>query len=136
MCERRAQFSLQSNKLPFDDEILSYIIDRTFFRPRDVIKFFKKLQDTRDILRAEEAYSDWLKNEITDEISVELPIIDKVYDILQRIGYQTFTMSQFKDRYSDISLSEEPEFILKKLYDFSVVGNIDDEGRVNFKYRD
>ena len=85
MCELRAQFSLKSNTLPFDDDVLTYLIDRTLFRPRDMIKFLKKLQEKGGMEKAEEEYSEWLKNEIADEISVELPIIDKIYSVLKRV---------------------------------------------------
>ena len=104
-----------------------------------MIKFLKKLQEKGGMEKAEEEYSEWLKNEIADEISVELPIIDKIYSVLKRVWWKVFTIEEFKNRLSDMELKEWPEFILKKLYDFSIIGNFygnyGNGNRVVFKHR-
>lgn len=120
-----------------------HIIDRTFRRPRDIIKFcnsiltvFKNRRinheentpkfTNEDINMARPEYSTYLRDEIVDEIHKHYPEYNFYFEILREIGYQQFTIRDFekafelwKDRLNNII---QPTSILEILYEFSIIG--------------
>ncbi|RYD01520.1 hypothetical protein N752_29915 [Desulforamulus aquiferis] len=138
-----------SNEQILERSIFEFMLDRTFHRPRDIIQFCKVCQDVTgtkreirrdDVLNAEEKYSLWLKKEIIDEVHIEIPQIDYVFDLLRKHGRQTFTLSEFerkKNLYTELR-GVDSEAILSKLFDFGIIGNYDNSGyrpRVFFLFR-
>ncbi len=128
-----------------------YMVNRTYERPRDIIKFLKycKRTNTRgrltfhELRSAEDQYSAWLYNELRDEIHSYLPVWREALQCLSRIGkgkikYKDYIDELNNDRTIKKWLSDngkDPEEIIETLFDFSIIGNLD-KGRWLFKYKD
>ena len=141
------------NSIPFKNKSLfKYFTNRTFDRPRDIIKFLKlcsKFHDSgklqyKTASKAETSYSDWLYRELRDEIQSHLKIWKPCLGVIQKIGKGNLELKELKD-----GLLKESEclehFKEKKidvddlveiLFDFGIIGNIDSNGRWIFKYKD
>jgi hypothetical protein len=119
--------------------IFEYITKSTHLRPRDFVKFLQAcakeaVESNRKIItptivrRVDKAFSNYLKNEIIDEIQAVLPEIDTVFQIISQLGKQTFKADEFKTIYSSYlnnnTLQEgNVNDVLQKLFDFGVLGN-------------
>jgi hypothetical protein len=164
MINKRIAYSL---KLPTDynkdlwDEIFSkgniirdlnaysFIIEKTFHRPRDIIQYCKICQkhskgkdiiDLQSVLDSEAEYSRWFKKEIRDELFVRLGGVDQVFEILRRISTQIFTIHEFdrNKKYFGFLRQYSTNKLLTMLFDASIIGYIIQEGgrnKVFFKYR-
>ncbi len=116
----------------------SFIVARSFLRPRDVIKFLNsalKQARTRDdeplvlsnpdIIGARDAYSSYLKAELDDEIMAHWPQWEEALQACSAISTMTFQREQFAEEYErrrskeNTSTSDEA---LEMLYRFSVIG--------------
>lgn len=131
--------------------IWHYMANRTYERPRDIIKFLKYCKKQNkggllsfdDVKNAESKYSDWLYHEIRDEIHSYLPCWREALQCLTRIGSGKLKLSDFvqklnEDRGVSKWMSDEnhtPEEIVEILFDFGVIGNLDGK-RWLFKYKD
>lgn len=121
----------------------NYIIERTFLRPRDIIKFLnlaieqanKRIECTsdsvcliknEDINGIREKYSKYLLDELKDEISGKYADYERYLEILREIHVLTFTKTDFQSKYDIISkrytMKESCEMILERLYEFSIIG--------------
>lgn len=119
--------------------IFEYITKSTHLRPRDFVKFLQAcareaIESNRQIItptivrRVDKAFSNYLKNEIIDEIQAILPEIDTIFQIISQLGKQTFKADEFKNIYSSYlrnkTVQEENiNDVLQKLFDFGVLGN-------------
>lgn len=120
-----------------------YMIDRTFLRPRDLIKFLNLAIDqaqksisqnpqrenrivNEDIYNIKEDYSNYLFEELKDEISGKYPDFTSYLEILREIHVLSFTKDEFNEKYEIIkkrnNLQETSEVILERLYEFSIIG--------------
>lgn len=133
----------------------SYIIARTFYRPRDIICFMNRTirmmreesQDEADILNieklrgediysAEPGYSEWLLSELHDEWTVQKPELFQHLNIIQNIGYSIFTRESFVEKANsgDETLSrQEARDMLKFMFDNSVIGFKKADNKWRFK---
>ena len=133
--------------------IWKYIANRTYERPRDVIKFLKYCQEfsksngrlTYQVVKhAENKYSEWLFNEIRDELHSYLPVWREALQCLSRIGKGKLTVQEYINeikKHHSIQRwlknnDKDPEEILEILFNFSIIGNLDEKGRWLFKYKD
>ncbi|MGE4294466.1 MAG: hypothetical protein AB7E49_02055 [Campylobacterales bacterium] len=122
----------------------NYITDRTFIRPRDYIKFINLALDVAkkriklnsgqhehiindDIFAVRETYSAYLYEELKDEVFEKYNDFPHYFEILREVHVMTFDFEKFKDAlvkknhlFSDRTV--EPEVILARLYEFSVIG--------------
>lgn len=128
-----------------------YITNRTFERPRDIIKFLKiaakhQLGGRLRYASAEAAeidYSNWLYNEIRDEIQSHIPVWKESLQAITKIGRGRFSYDEFlasinKDPKITTWLkseSKEPLEIAESFYKFGVIGNLEDK-RWLFGYKD
>jgi hypothetical protein len=130
----------------------NYMANRTYERPRDIIKFLKCCQKKsaqgklsfEAVKAAEIEYSDWLYREIRDEIHSYLPCWRESLQCITRVGtgkikvgeYQTHLESDrtIKKWFEDEGGSVEK--ITETLFDFGVIGNLDETRRWLFKYKD
>lgn len=114
-----------------------FILERTFFRPRDVITYLnliiKKYPQTqyfgyKGFLDTKKQYSEYFYQEVRNELSGHLPdeIIDQSTLLLKQFNRHHFTYKEISDyfnnnkkQYNLINLDE----ILKVLFKFSVIGN-------------
>ena len=119
-----------------------HILDRTFRRPRDIIKFCNCVLNVfnRDIglpnaptkfanehvNLAHQEYSNYLRDEIIDEIHKYYPDQKVYFEMLREIGYQQFTTSEFQPAYETwrdrMSSPKAADEILEELYEFSIIG--------------
>ncbi|TXM97120.1 hypothetical protein FV222_16660 [Methylobacterium sp. WL103] len=92
-------------QMPGRQSKYQYMIDRTFKRPRDIIKFanevlrsykqdksIKELFQNADIIKARSEYSKYLRKELIDEMHQHFPKESMAFDILRLIGFTSFTI--------------------------------------------
>lgn len=121
----------------------NYIVERTFLRPRDIIKFLnlsveqankrianspesEKTIKNEDINGIKENYSIYLYEELKDEISGKYPEYEKYLEVLREIHFLSFDKNDFDEKYEKIKkryhLSETSEMVMERLYEFSIIG--------------
>jgi hypothetical protein len=129
-----------------------YITTRTLERPRDLIKFLKfcaKEQPSgrltfAHVKEAEHRYSEWLYNELRDEIHSHLPVWREALQCITRVGRGVITIAELKEQFEKENTIRkwlanggfDHEDIMRALFDFGIIGNLDDGGRWLFKYKD
>lgn len=132
----------EANEMPGRQSKYQHIIDRTFLRPRDIIRFSntvlseakKRLVSTptdsrlfinNDIHKAREQYSGYFFKEIDDEIHKHIPNYKRYFDVIKAIGIYRFELDNFLAEFEKQKLLMpeivEPKDILKQLYDFSLM---------------
>lgn len=132
---RAEQVGLYTKRNPFD-----FILFNSFLRPRDFIKYLKTCADfcvlrNRDkissqiVMDSEIKYSNYLRNELEDEIYPLLPDISCIFDLLADIHKQMFCLEEFKINYRKFINSgklkdRDPGEVLNILYDFNIIGNV------------
>ncbi len=132
--------------------IWSYITSRTLTRPRDVIKYLKICESKRpihdlsfsNVESSEASYSEWFYNEIRNEIYTHLPVWDECLSVFRDIGYFRTSKGEFTNRILSrpkvknylAETGKTTDDIIEQLFDFSLLGNIDDKNRWSFKYKD
>ena len=116
-----------------------YILRSTQNRPRDFIKYFQECASQAlnyncllirpELIRnADNQFSEYMKNEIIDEMYAVLPEYEDIFAILSLIRKQTFNPNEFVEKYNQMveekAIPERgAEKVLKLLFDFSVIGN-------------
>lgn len=149
-----------ANLPPKVDSLWKYLVNRTFERPRDLVKFLKvcgeellvaqagalnhhRVLTFKSTQQAEMRYSDWLYRELRDELQSHIPVWHDAMQAITTIGRGRFSTSEFitvlkRSRAINKWLEEMqlgPESIVSTLFDFSVLGNIE-AGVWLFKYKD
>lgn len=153
----------EERKMPGKQSKYGHICDRTYLRPRDIIKFtncalekYKDLAkeptdqehlvkiDNFDIHNARTEYSEYFLREIDDEVHKHVPEYGQLLDILRIIGkwhfdkidFDTVVKEQFPTAISFYSDS------LEKLFNYSFIGFYTAGGRgfggseYTFKYKE
>jgi hypothetical protein len=116
-----------------------FITNSTQLRPRDYIRFIQVCAEesvgknndkvsSNTTKFADRAFSNYLRDEIVDEIHPVLPDIDIILQIITNIRKWNFTVEEFKyeyQRYIDNNTVKETnvDFVLNTLFIFSVIGN-------------
>jgi hypothetical protein len=140
-----------------------HMLDRTFLRPRDMIKFTNEVLASykrsylldkglghprftnKDVQDARNEYSTYLLNEIDDEIPKHYPHYQKYIEILKSMESLQFTLDDFEKactRRKDFLPSDAtPLAILMALFQFSLIGYYAQGGGSGgseyiFKYKD
>ena len=107
------------NKIGKNQLKWNFIIERTFLRPRDIIKFLNLvLEETKnrlktnpetidkisneDIHNMRVKYSTYLYEELKDEISGKYPDFNEYFEILRNVHTVTFTRQDFENSYNSI----------------------------------
>ncbi len=128
----------EETQMPGRQSKYQYILDRTFKRPRDIIKFCNEIlrsykQSGRDdnqfqnsdIAAARDEYSRYAKRELVDEMHQHFPQEQQAFDMIRVAGCLSFTASAFQRAYDVVaarSLGVPPaSTMLRQLYDFSVI---------------
>jgi hypothetical protein len=129
----------ETKEMPGRQKKYHHILDRTFRRPRDIIKFCNEILSSKkargdhttqfqneDIYRARQAYSEYLLNELDDEIFKHVPRYKDYIELLKSMDSLQITLGDFSqacDQRRDLlGAEEEPISVLKQLFDFSLVG--------------
>lgn len=127
-----------SQEMPGRQSKYRNILDRTFRRPRDMIKFCNEVLAAykrrggsarfanEDIIAARPAYSDYLLRELQDEVHKHAPNYDDYLDIIKSLDARQFSREEFEEaceRRQDLLRGGiAPAEILRLLFEFSVVG--------------
>jgi hypothetical protein len=132
--------NIGSNQLKWN-----FIIERTFLRPRDLIKLLnlsleeaqKRLKSSidgdvldsiinKDIHGARKDYSDYLYSELKDEVSAKYNDFDNYMEVLRDMHKTIFTLEHYEASFDScavrLNIKENSSTILERLYEFSVVG--------------
>lgn len=155
----------EKREMPGHQSKYEHMRDRTYLRPRDMIKFANEALvqyksrildsstcqegdlariDNVDVHNARPEYSRYLQREIDDEVHKHLPQYARYLDVLRALGKWQFDRTEFSDalnqHYSDCELDVGQS--LERLYAFSFVGFYQSGGRgfggseYSFCYRD
>ena len=126
-----------------------HIIDHTFFRPRDLILFFKGIDnlalslpissnDVNNILM--DRYAREMVTDIKGELSVSYTSneIESVFDALKN-SYGSYRRPfKHETLVSELQSNglKDTKKIISDLFDYSLIGNYDESGNICFKYRE
>lgn len=124
-----------------------YILDQTFYRPRDLVLFFKDIGSKdislpisrQEISHLAGLYAKEMIGEIKNELSSQLSDRE-INDVLKILyGYKGKTVTfTYDDLVAKLQLNEfyNPVGIVEMLFDYSLIGNQNDKGEYNFKFRE
>lgn len=126
----------EGKEMPSRQTKYAHICDRTFLRPRDMIKFCNEvlaahrdnedgdLFTNQDLIDARAPYSDYLLNELDDEIAKHVPRYKEYLEVVGSIGRELFTRDQFRASWTqrDHLADVDADYALQQLFEFSVVG--------------
>lgn len=120
-------------------EAFDFIARSTHLRPRDFVRFIQECADETNkrgfsiikepnIKYTDRAFSNYLRDEIVDEVFPVLPEIEKYLQILSNIRKWNFNLQEFTNEYNKYlkagTIKEKNiDFVLDTLYNFSVIGN-------------
>jgi hypothetical protein len=131
-------------EMPSRQSKYKHICDRTFLRPRDMIKFCNeilseyqressapRLIDNAAIHAARDRYSDYLLNELDDEIAKHVPSYKDYLEILKALGAEKFEYEEFAEKFEEREVAAEAtaKQALEDLFDFSVISYLKPGGR-------
>ncbi len=133
----------ESREMPSRQSKYRHICDRTFLRPRDIIKFCNEVlsahreQPSRGkfgneaVHAARDAYSDYLLNELDDEIAKHVPQYKEYLEVLKSVGSEKFTLDQFAQALTQRAgaEAERPLVALADLFEFSIISYLKPGGR-------
>ncbi len=121
----------------------AHILDRTFKRPRDMIKFCNCVLDSHkarlaataglskfsneDVNLAHQTYSDALLQELVDEVHKHIPDYPVYLEMVKALQYQVFTGEAFEHAYGQWQSRLKNEIsatdVLEQLHEFSIIGH-------------
>lgn len=115
--------------------VFSYMVRRSFQRPRDLIQFCLKIQEDsrkwkklnlQNILDAEKEYSSWLLGEVANEFGPLIKDKNNLYDFLRKIGDRYIKFDEFAEVYKpyEQSVGLDTEDLLKLLYRLGIIFNV------------
>jgi hypothetical protein len=133
--------------------IWTVMVNQTFNRPRDILKYLKLCQSTanidmldwRTLDKTQTSFSDWLYKELRDEIHTHLPVWRNVLAVISSIGKGKLDIALLnsnlqKDDHVAAWLKEcgrPVSAISEILFRFGVIGNFDNtSGFWRFRHRD
>lgn len=132
----------EAKEMPGRQSKYQHIVDRTFLRPRDVIKFSNcVLEETQkrlktgedqsavvvnnDIHKAREPYSAYFLKEIDDELHKHVPNYKRYLDVLKAVGVYRMDLaaieSEFERQRDLMPEVSDARQLLRHLYEFSIV---------------
>ena len=134
------------------DSLWDFIYNRSFERPRDLIKYMKCCNKLKrqgklnydDVRSAESSYSEWFYKEFRDEIHSHLRIWQEATQAIIKLNMAVFTLDDIKREFDkDIAIksfvqneNKTYEEILEIIYKFGLIGTLSDTKRWFFYYKD
>ncbi|MBC9935064.1 P-loop ATPase, Sll1717 family [Chitinophaga qingshengii] len=119
--------------------IFDYITLSTQLRPRDYIKYIQVCSErtsseggaritAKTVKSLDKAFSNYLRDEIVDEVHALLPDIINILSIISQIRKWNFSIQEFKDTYNSYYKNKtvtngNVDYVLQMMFDFSVIGN-------------
>lgn len=143
----------ETKQMPGRQSKYRHITDRTFLRPRDMIKFCNEVLEAHkkeagsgpfengSLHEARSGYSDYLLNELDDEVAKNVPDYQGYLEVLKTVGKEKFTRSEFasvlQGRGNDLDAGDA----LRDMFSFSIVSYLKSGGRGGgseyvWRYRD
>lgn len=132
----------EGKAMPGRQQKYSHIVDRTLLRPRDMIKFCNEILEAyksdglsgaipnEPIHQARENYSNYLLNEIDDEIAKHVPSYKEYLEVIKTVGAEKFEKQIFVDSYEQRGgFTDTPEQALADLFAFSIISYLKPGGR-------
>ena len=145
-------WSLVSDNDTVPKGLFQYICALTFSRPRDIIKLLKYCSNAKSIARLtlkdvqsiEENYSGWFYREFRDEAQSFLPCWKNALNCISEIAKGKCETQVLLEKFNSnteiknwcLEHKKNALDVLKILFNYSVVGCINEEGRWIFKYKD
>lgn len=129
-------------------DCFKYVLDHTFYRPRDIVHFLKIIADSNvsypvkryDINNALGRYVQEIREEIKNELGCKYTTeeVDNIFDFFKKISkLKTISYGEALSILSEYKFQESnPVKILEDLFDYSYIYNIDSEGLFYIKYRE
>lgn len=116
-----------------------HMIDRTFLRPRDMIKYCNEALvshrarddgpaqiDNKDVVAARQPYSEYLLSELEDEVFKHIRNYEPYIELLKSLDTLGFDIGNFKDvcgmRARIVPEDTDAMGILRELFEFSIIG--------------
>lgn len=143
----------KDKKLPNQvNTVWDFIYNRTFERPRDIVKYLKFCNKLKGngllnfdyVKSAEINYSNWFYNEFRDEIQSHLPIWKDASEAFIKKGKGIVNYDEIANEMLENSQirnwldqnKKTPKDILECLFDFGLIGNLNNSNKWFFKYKD
>lgn len=137
--------SRQRNKINTFD----FISRSTLLRPRDFVVYLQNCAEAADgkkiitpeiIKKVDKAFSNYLREEFTDELFAILPDISNIFDAISQLRKWNFSIAEIENAYlsqvtNGFIKEKNVKFVLQVLYLFSVIGNNPRMGRYVFRYQ-
>jgi hypothetical protein len=130
-----------------------FISRSTYFRPRDFVKYLqacaqeaidsKRAINSAIIKKVDRAFSNYLKDELIDELFAILPNISAILDVMSQLRKLNFSIKDFETQYTqqlkrgslmERNVEKDAGFVLQILFLFSVIGNQYKTGFYVFRY--
>lgn len=133
--------------------ITTYILNQTWYKPRDIIRMFRLIQEFKgskkiidqevfEAINGEYAKESWTEFEEELIATYSDTEVEGIRQVLIGI-HIPFTFGDFRDRieqksefYEEVDMvkqNRKPADILKKLYDLGIIGNTSEASRFDFK---
>jgi len=121
------------------------ILDITFFRPRDLLLYFRTLSNNdykiplekNDLKVLKGKYLSDLIEEMESELSTIYPgDVAKIKTAFQECAGGSFDYSYFKDKLENTGFSEDIEKVAEVLFNYSYIGHLINNKEVHFKHRE
>jgi len=127
-----------------------FISRSTFLRPRDFVSYLQNcahyaiengVRIQPEVVRyVDKAFSNYLRQELTDELFAVLPDIANIFDAISQLRKWNFSIPELERAYNQqveqgFVQEKNVKFVLQVLFLFSVVGNTPYTGRYVFRYQ-
>lgn len=127
-----------------------FICRSTLVRPRDFVLYLQNCAEyaidsnvriePAVVRYVDKAFSNYLRQELTDELFAVLPDIVNIFDTISQLRKWNFSIAEFEYAYSSrveqgFIQEKNVKFVLQVLYLFSVIGNTPRVGRYVFRYQ-
>lgn len=127
-----------------------FISRSTLLRPRDFVVYLQNCAEaakddsqiiTPEIIKkVDKAFSNYLREELTDELFAILPDISSIFDAISQLRKWNFSIKELETAYASqvkhgFIAEKNVKFVLQVLYLFSVIGNTPRTGRYVFRYQ-
>lgn len=127
-----------------------FIARSTLIRPRDFVLYLQSCAqhavemnlriEPSTVRYVDKAFSNYLRQELTDELFALLPDISNILDTISQLRKWNFSIPEFERAYKfrieqGFIQERNVKFVLQVLYLFSVIGNNPRSGRYVFRYQ-
>ena len=129
-----------------------YIARSTLMRPRDLVVYLQSCAEEavsleryeaigpQIIRKVDKAFSNYLREELADELFAVLPEINRIFDTISQLRKWNFSLAELERAYGEqidegYIKERNVKFVLQILYMFDVIGNVISHDRFVFRYQ-